>query len=214
MSSIREDTIFYSSGTLQIEGLYAERSGEAGAVICHPHPQLGGCMQNNVVVSMIGALLIHGYSTLRFNFRGVGRSEGNYDNGIGEQEDIGGAVCWMEKKGKTAILLAGYSFGAWVGARWLQNHEIEYPAILISPPINVMDFDFSTLVGKIGLFVCAERDQYCDHERIKDIADSMNSRFALISDADHFYFGYESAIVSVLDKYLTDESQSQKNIIS
>jgi len=202
-ATMREETIFYPSGKLRLEGLYAKNEGEDGAVICHPHPQLGGSLQNNVVVSMITALYIHGGSTLRFNFRGVGRSEGTYDNGLGEQEDIDSAISWMRQKGKTNILLAGYSFGAWVSAKWLQNHDIECPAILVSPPINVMDFDFSCLNGKIGLIVCAERDQYCAHERIKDIAHKINCRFTLITDADHFYFGKEAEIITAISDYLT-----------
>jgi alpha/beta superfamily hydrolase len=198
MISMREESIFYSSGRLQLEGLYAENNGNEGAVICHPHPQLGGSMQNNVVVAMITSFFINGFSTLRFNFRGVGRSSGSYDNGIGEQEDISGAVSWMRQKGKTNILLAAYSFGAWVGAKWLQNNEIEHPAVLVSPPINVMDFDFSALTGKVGLIICAEKDQFCSCEQMKDIARSINCRFELIPDADHFYFGNESEIVAVL----------------
>ena len=201
-ATMKEETIFYQSGKLQLEGLYAENEGEEGAVICHPHPQLGGSMQNNVVVSMITAFFIHGNSTLRFNFRGVGRSEGSYDNGIGEQEDISSAVSWMKQKGKADILLAGYSFGAWVSAKWLQNHDVEHPAILVSPPINVMDFDFPPLTGKIGLIVCAENDQYCAHERMKDIAHKIDCRFELIPDSDHFYFGNESEIIAALNDYL------------
>jgi len=204
---MREENIFYQSGKLQLEGLYAENEGEEGAVICHPHPQLGGSMQNNVVVSMITALFIHGNSTLRFNFRGVGRSEGSYDNGIGEQEDIGSAVSWMKQKGKANVLLAGYSFGAWVSAKWLQNHDIERPVILVSPPINVMDFDFSSLAGRIGLVVCGGRDSFCAHDRMKEIARRMNCRFELIPDADHFFFGNESELVSILNAYLVPERQ-------
>jgi len=199
---MREETIFFPSGTLQLEGLYGENTGDKGSVICHPHPQLGGSMENNVVVSLITVLLINGYSTLRFNFRGVGRSEGTYDNGLGEQDDIGGAVSWMQQRGKRNILLAGYSFGAWVSVKWFQDHDLDHPAILIAPPINVMDFDFSPLAGRIGLVVCGGRDQFCAHGRMKEIARSMNCSFELIPDADHFFFGNESEMVSILNAYL------------
>jgi hypothetical protein len=198
---MKEESIFYESGSLQLEGLYAKNNGNLGAVICHPHPLMGGSMQNNVVVAMITSLFAHGFSTLRFNFRGVGRSSGNYDNGVGEQDDISGAVSWMRQKGKTSDILAAYSFGAWVSAKWLQSNQIEHPAILVSPPIDVMDFDFSALTGKVGLIVCAEKDQFCDCERIKDIAHCVKCRFELIPDTDHFYFGSESGIVAAIHNH-------------
>jgi uncharacterized protein len=204
---MKEEKIIFPSGALQLEGLYGENKGDKGSVICHPHPQLGGSMENNVVVSLITALLIHGYSTLRFNFRGVGRSEGTYDNGLGEQDDIGGAVSWMRQRGKGNMLLAGYSFGAWVSVKWLPDHDLDHPAILIAPPINVMDFDFSSLAGRIGLVVCGGRDSFCSHDRMKEIARRMNCRFELIPDADHFFFGKESELVSILNAYLAPERQ-------
>lgn len=202
MKAMREEPIVYPSGKLNLEGLFAENSGQKGAVICHPHPQLGGSMQNNVVVSLITALFFHAFSTLRFNFRGVGNSKGAYDNGIGEQEDIEDAVAWIRQKGKTEILLAGYSFGSWVSAKWLRNHDLEQPAILISPPIQVMDFDFSSLAGKVGLVVCAENDQYCSPEKMREIAGQINCRFEVIPEADHFYFGCEGKMIAALNRYL------------
>ncbi len=199
---MREEAIVFQSGMLQLEGLYAENAGDEGCIVCHPHPQMGGTMENNVVEALISALFIHGYSTLRFNFRGVDRSEGTYDNGVGEQEDIGAAISWLKQKGKFNVLTAGYSFGAWVSAKWLQDHQNEHPAILIAPPINVMDFDFSPLAGKIGLVVCGGRDPYCAHERMKDIARRIGCHFEFLPNADHFFFGRESELVALLNAYL------------
>ncbi|OPY84028.1 MAG: Alpha/beta hydrolase family protein [Syntrophus sp. PtaU1.Bin208] len=199
---MREEAIFFKSGTLQLEGLYAENAGDQGSIVCHPHPLMGGAMENNVVEALISALFIHGFSTLRFNFRGVGRSEGTYDNGVGEQKDIGAAVSWLKQEGKFNVLPAGYSFGAWVSAKWLQDHENEHPAILIAPPINVMDFDFSPLAGKIGLVVCGGRDTFCAHERMKDIARQIGCRFECIPNADHFFFGRESELIAFINAYL------------
>jgi len=206
---LKEDIVFFPSGNLQLEGSYAENAGDRGGVVCHPHPQMGGSMDNNVVESLVTALYVKGYSTLRFNFRGVGRSEGVYGNGIGEQEDIGGAVSWMRNKGKGDILPAGYSFGAWVGAKWLANHDGVRPAVLIAPPINLMDFDFFSLAGKIGLVVCGGRDPFCAHERMGDMARRINCRFELIHDADHFFFGDESKLIAVLNDFLNHEGDKK-----
>ena len=83
-----EEPVFFMSGTLQIQGLLQTKPGDKGVVITHPHPLYGGSMHNNVVESLVHAYQQAGYATLRFNFRGVGSSQGKYDDGQGEQEDV------------------------------------------------------------------------------------------------------------------------------
>jgi len=203
MASIREETIFYSSGALQIEGLYAERSGEAGAVICHPHPQLGGCMQNNVVVSMIGALLIHGYSTLRFNFRGIGRSEGFFDNGIGEQEDLKSAVKYLKFIGYGPVLLAGYSFGAWVSSKVSMSDDISDDIsglVMVSPPLAEMDFNFEH--AGVDLVIAGDSDPFCPLDSLAGYSASYGFKVAVVHGADHFYFGREVELIGRLKIFL------------
>ena len=108
---INEERVFFESGGLTIEGLYAPGEGSKGVVVTHPHSQMGGSMANNVVDALVAAFHDHGYATLRFNFRGVGRSEGRFDDGVGEQDDVTGAIAFLKEKGLSDITLAGYSFG-------------------------------------------------------------------------------------------------------
>ncbi len=102
-----------------LEAILRERGQAGGAVICHPHPQFGGSMHNNVVESIEEGFVLSGFSTLRFNFRGVGYSEGTYDEGNGEIRDVVAACTFMrnliDHEGR--LVLAGYSFGAWVASR-------------------------------------------------------------------------------------------------
>ena len=94
-----EKNIVFESGDLKLEGLLDQVAGDRGVVITHPHPQYGGTMHNNVVESLVNAYGRAGYTTLRFNFRGMGRSEGHYDEGVGEQVDVGCAVAYLKDLG-------------------------------------------------------------------------------------------------------------------
>ena len=95
-----EEPVFFMSGTLQIQGLLQTKAGDKGVVITHPHPLYGGSMHNNVVESLVHAYQQAGYATLRFNFRGVGSSQGKYDHGQGEQEDVKAALYYLAEQGK------------------------------------------------------------------------------------------------------------------
>jgi alpha/beta superfamily hydrolase len=183
-----EQQVFYDSpGGIRIEGRYADSGGATGAVIAHPHPLMGGDMGNPVVQAVAETLSEGGISTLRFNFRGVGRSSGRYESGVGEQEDLLAAVSFLEKEDKRRIILIGYSFGAWIVAGVLTRKCLP-PAILISPPIALLGFDFEPLRGSIGLIICGSRDSYCPSERIGQIAAGLSCPLVSL-DADHFFMG-------------------------
>ena len=107
-----EKQIRFLSGDIEIEGLLYSSEGNKGVVITHPHPLYGGNMYNNVVKALVRIYQLAGYSTLRFNFRGVGLSKGTYGNGIGEQEDVRAALLYLAQEGKQSLDLAGYSFGS------------------------------------------------------------------------------------------------------
>lgn len=100
-----EEKISFLSGDYELEGLFAKVSGDKGVVITHPHPLYGGDMYNPVVNTIASAYQKNGFATLRFNFRGVGKSQGNYDDGIGEQKDVNSAILYLSEMGiKKAFL--------------------------------------------------------------------------------------------------------------
>ena len=197
-----EKPVCFSSGAIQIEGLYAAKDGGNGVVISHPHPRMGGSMHNNVVEALVEVFFENNFSTLRFNFRGVGRSDGVYDEGKGEQEDLIAAVKYFANEGKTQIVLAGYSFGAWITTGMLRRDPDISDVVLVSPPIDFLDFDWSGLAGRIGMVVCGDRDQFCPVDSLKRLVESLACRLELVRGADHFYFMKEKDLKEAIGTYL------------
>lgn len=194
---------FFSEG-YEIEGLFNLRDENKGIVVTHPHPLYGGDMYNLVVESIAHVYGLKGYSTLTFNFRGVGRSQGKYDNGVGEQKDVLAALSFLADTGMERIDLAGYSFGAWVNAHVVQEETSVNNVIMISPPVGFMDFKSIGEMDRLKYVVTGSRDEIAPADAVKEMLSKWNpnARFEVIEGADHFYGGYlkplESALSSIL----------------
>jgi uncharacterized protein len=199
-----EERIFFQAGELKIEGLLEEVHGEKGVVVSHPHPLYGGTMHNNVVRAVAHAYQEEGYSTLRFNFRGVENSEGEFDNGVGEQEDVKAALKTLGKKHED---LAGYSFGSWVNALGLKKFEEAARLIMVSPPVSFIDFGFLGYNPKIRLVVCGSRDEIAEYKKVEKMLPKWNDQaaFHVIQGADHFYSGYEEELIGIIGVFLKEE---------
>jgi len=155
------EPVFFMSDTLQIQGLLQSRPGDKGVVITHPHPLYGGSMHNNVVESLVHAYQQAGYATLRFNFRGVGSSQGRYDDGQGEQEDVNAALHYLAEQGTNVVDLAGYSFGAWVGLQAVQIPTVRRKMAsltMVSPPVGMIDTGAVVPIDCLRLAVTGSRD--------------------------------------------------------
>ena len=198
------EKILIQSDNLQIEGLLDRRTTDKGVVISHPHPLYGGNMYAAGVESIVHAYWKKGYTTLRFNFRGVGNSQGLYDNGVGEQQDVLAALSFLSETGTKQIDLAGYSFGAWVNAHAVQHDTPMERMVLVSPPVGFMDFTKIAAIHRLKLVVTGSRDQIAPAEQIKTLLPSWNpeARFEVIEGADHFYGGYLDRLEKILDDYL------------
>jgi len=196
-----EERIFFEAEGLKIEGLFENLGGERGVVISHPHPLYGGSMHNNVVKAVAHAYQEEGYSTLRFNFRGVERSEGDFGNGVGEQEDVKAA---LKTLGKKSMDLAGYSFGAWVNALGLAKFEEAQRLIMVSPPVSFIDFSFLQYSPKIKLVICGTRDEIAEYKKVEKMLPKWNDQalFRVIQGADHFYSGYEEELIDIIGEFL------------
>jgi alpha/beta superfamily hydrolase len=205
---MKEENIIFPSGSLQLEGYYAPSGSGRGVVITHPHPLMGGSLENNVVETLVKTFFHQGYATLRFNFRGVGLSEGRYDEGFGEQEDVWAAAGVLKQKGVREIFLAGYSFGAWVNVQILRRRPSLSGGILVSPPIDLMDFDFSDLAGRILLILAGDQDPYCSIPRLLEMAGRIQAPVKLLPGADHFYFGREKELSAGLAELWSGQSGS------
>lgn len=184
-----EEKIFFDAEGLKIEGLLEHLPGDRGVVVTHPHPLYGGSMHNDVVETVVRAYREREYSTLRFNFRGVGGSEGRHDRGVGEREDVGAALSYLAGLGKTRIDLAGYSFGAWVNALGAASFEAAHRFVMVAPPLNFLDFSSLGPCSRTALVIVGSRDPFADVEAVRGMLRSWNSEACLrvIDGADHFY---------------------------
>jgi hypothetical protein len=178
----------FESENLRLEGMLERVSGTKGVVITHPHPLYGGDMDNPVVLAMRNAYRRKGFSTLRFNFRGVGGSGGRHDKGIGERRDVLAARAWLAGLGMADIDLAGYSFGAWVNAGVSDGFQ---RMVVVSPPLAFIDFGPPAPIPNLDLIVTGSRDEIAPPAMIDRVRARWNpaAAFEVIPGADHFYTG-------------------------
>lgn len=202
-----EKEIFFHSGSLRIEGVLDECPGEKGVVVTHPHPLYGGDMYSNVVEAICQAYRQREYTCLRFNFRGVGLSQGAYDNGVGEQDDVMAALDYLIALGKKEIDLAGYSFGAWVNAQGLERYKQAKRMIMVSPPVSAMDYSFLSYNPKIKLVVSGSRDDIAGTQGIREGLPVWNPEAVLriIDGGDHFYGNKTGELKTIIDEFLGDQ---------
>jgi uncharacterized protein len=184
-----EEPVSFTSANLHLEGMLEKASATQAVMIAHPHPLYGGDMDNPVVLAVRRAYLGKGYSTLRFNFRGVGKSEGRFDNGVGERQDVSAALAFLADLGMMAIDLAGYSFGAWVNAGLSTGFQ---RMLMVSPPVAFISFDPPTPIPSLRLIVTGGRDDIAPARLISTCKPQWNpaAAFEVIPDADHFYTGF------------------------
>ena len=179
------------------------------AVICHPHPLYGGSMDNNVVISVQAVFQELDWSAARFNFRGVGRSSGEYAEGIGEREDLK-AVCRFlrDQSGKHhELCVVGYSFGACMALGAIAEGLAMDRLILISPPIDFMPFDGLRLPSVPCLITLGDRDDFC---RVASLhgwlegqpASALKPQVATFPDGDHFSWGKEGFLQEQIRLFL------------
>lgn len=203
-----ESRITFPCGDLKLEGLLTLPEGGApgAAVVCHPHPMYGGSMYNNVVEAVLEALWRRQFATLRFNFRGVGDSEGEYDGGEGELDDVREAVAFLAgKAGVKSVVLAGYSFGASVSLRAGLTDPAVDRLVLVALPVAMMT-GTSDSTSKPVLLVSGDCDSYSPLEPLRTLAGKLGSRTRLeiLAGADHFFGGYEARLSALIGAALAD----------
>lgn len=175
------------------------------AVICHPHPQYGGTMDNNVVMAARDVLSEKGYGTIRFNMRGVGSSTGSYDNGEGEADDVAAVFRHAQESGKASegVHLVAYSFGAWVALKAVTKGLSPSTLTLISPPVDFTDFGDLALPACPCLIVSGDADDFCSELSLRrwldpQAKDRDDVSVRILPLTDHFYFGREGPLEDAL----------------
>jgi alpha/beta superfamily hydrolase len=162
------------------------------AVVCHPHPLFGGTMHNKVVYQAAKSLDALGLPVLRFNFRGTGKSEGKHDRGEGERGDVRAALDFLAAEfPNVPLLVAGFSFGCWVGLRVGCEDARVISLIGLGAPVNSADFSYLTRCAKPKLFVHGGNDMYGDPVKLNNLVSSLpgENRVVVVEDADHFFVG-------------------------
>jgi uncharacterized protein len=175
------------------------------AVICHPHPLFGGTLHNKVVYQATKSLDALGLAVLRFNFRGAGLSAGVHDHGIGEQDDVRAAVDFLaEEFWGVPLLLAGFSFGCWVGLRVGCEDPRVKLLIGIGAPVNDSDFSYLRTCAKPKLFVHGLNDVHGDVRKLRELVPSLpgQNELAIVEGADHFFAGKLGQLGAAIENWL------------
>ena len=190
------------AGLLEAELLQAPLEKTITAILCHPHPQYGGSMHDAVLGTTSDVLLANGVNCLRFNFRGVGASEGRFDDAVGEQQDLQAVVDWVQYEyPRDALWLVGYSFGAHVISLALANEVINPTpkrTFLIAPPNGVMNETRQFDGLEKTTFIAGSQDNFCDISQLP-------GEPLIIEGADHFFSGQHDELAETVQASLSPE---------
>lgn len=204
--------VIFAGPAGRLEGRYqhSERTGAPAALILHPHPLYGGNMNNKVVYELFYVFQRRGFSTLRFNFRGVGRSQGEFDGGTGELSDAASALDWLQtyNPNATTYWIAGFSFGAWISMQLLMRRPEINGFISVSPPANTYDFSFLAPCPSSGILIHGTADQVVPQADVERLAERLQSQkgitidFEKIEGANHFFERHIEELVQCVETYL------------
>ena len=197
----------------RLEGRY-HHSKEAGAplaLLMHPHPMHGGTMNNRVTYTMYQSFQKLGFSVMRFNFRGVGRSQGRYDGGVGEIGDAAAALDWMQavNPGHGGLWISGYSFGAFIGMQLLMRRPEVSGWVSVAPPANHYDFGFLAPCPCGGLMLHGDSDELVPEPAVKKLVDKLNTQknvtvdYRILPGADHVFASHADAVGVALEDHVT-----------
>jgi alpha/beta superfamily hydrolase len=215
--------VLFNGHAGRIEGRYhkSERANAPVALILHPDPNFGGTMNNKVVYSLFSCFKDLGFSVLRFNFRGVGRSQGTFDDGLGELSDATVALDWLQSMNPDAkqCWIAGYSFGAWIGLQLLMRRPDINNFIAVTPPANEKDFSFLAPCPASGLIIQGGKDEIVNPAEVERMARRLNQQrhveidFAMIEDGDHMYNERLKDLYKVSGQYVISAMMRRPQIV-
>ena len=188
--------VIFTGAAGRIEGRYhpARQKNAPIGIVLHPHPQFGGTMNHQIIYQIYYAFAHRNFSVLRFNFRGVGRSQGSFDHGLGELSDAASALDWAQSINPEArsCWIAGFSFGAWIGMQLLMRRPEIESFIAVSPPANVYDFTFLAPCPSSGLILQGDQDTVVPVESVQRLVNKLSHQrdikidFRKIAGADRF----------------------------
>lgn len=199
---------FFEGPAGRIEAILKEPDAPVtrAAIVCHPHPLFGGTMHNKVVFRIARAFQDSGFAVLRFNFRGVGRSEGEHDDGIGEQDDLRAAIELVEEKyPKAEIWVAGFSFGSVVMLRAASCDDRVRAIVAAGVPVSKYDLRTIGRCKKPKLFVQGSLDQFGSADVLERMFASVDEpkQLKIIEGGEHFFEGHLNELVEAVASFIS-----------
>lgn len=204
--------VIFNGPTGRLEGRYhpAEDKHAPIAMILHPHPKFGGTMNNQVAYNLYYMFQERGFTTFRFNFRGVGRSQGQFDHGPGELSDAAAALDWVQSfhPDSNGCWIAGFSFGAWIGMQLLMRRPEIEGFMSIAPQPNIYDFSFLAPCPSSGLIIHGSEDKVVPEEDVQGLVDKLNAQKGIrithlqVENANHFFSDHHEELITECGTYL------------
>ncbi|NWF78008.1 MAG: dienelactone hydrolase family protein [Chloroflexi bacterium] len=208
---MKKTRVNFPAGRLVLEGILSIPEGAPpfpAVIVCHPHPLYGGSMDNNVVNSLCETLTQASLVSFKFNFRGVGGSQGEFGQGIGEQEDVEAAISFVstvKEVDSQRIGLAGYSAGAAFALPVVFDDPRIKALAAVSPPLSMFDLDFLKGCLKPKLFISGSRDNLIPIDQFHKFCQNLPEpkECETVEGADHFWWGYESRLAAKVVAFFT-----------
>ncbi len=206
--------VIYNGPAGRLEGRYQPAKDKAAPIAMvlhpHPHPKFGGTMNNQIVYDLFYMFVARGFTTLRFNFRGVGRSQGEFDYGQGELSDAASSLDWIQSlhPDSQGCWIAGYSFGAWIGMQLLMRRPEIEGFMSIAPQPNLYDFSFLAPCPSSGLIIHGDKDTLAPARDVQGLVDKLRQQRGImvtqkqIEGANHFFSDQHDQLIGECSNYL------------
>ena len=209
--------VFIPGPAGRLEGRYFKNQKQKSpiAIVLQPHPQYSGTMNNRIVVEIFNAFLENGFSVLRLNFRGVGKSDGTFDNGQGELSDAAAALDWVERENQdySQCWVSGFSFGSLICMQLIMRRPEVTRFVAIAPQPNVYDFTFLAPCPTSGQIIYGEKDELVSKDSIDELNNRLKNQkgievdFFEIKNANHFFSNKEDDLKKTMDSYVKKSTE-------
>lgn len=209
-----------NAGRIEARYHHCRKPGAPLVIVLHPNPLQGGTMNNRVTLTLYKAFIENGFSAIRFNFRGVGKSEGVYDKGEGELTDTAAVLDWIQSinQGQRQLWVAGFSFGALIGMQLLMRRPEIAGFVSVCPPVDQYDFSFLAPCPVSGMIINGQDDIACPVEHVDKLVDKLNTQrgikidYRVIPNCGHSFTNHLDTIEQCVTEYL--QSKKQKNVVN
>tara|TARA_B100000029_G_C17245952_1_gene840872 strand:+ start:151 stop:792 length:642 start_codon:yes stop_codon:yes gene_type:complete len=203
-------------GKIQANYRHGQKKDLGIALILHPDPTRGGTMNTKVVYELYKCFVNNGFSTMRFNFRGVGKSDGKFDGGEGELSDSAAILDWLQINNPNAknCWVAGFSFGAWIAMQLLMRRPEINRFVSVSTPADTRDFSFLAPCPSSGILIHGDKDDISSHETSKILSEKLQKQkkikveFKSIKSSDHFFMNHMDQLTQSVNDYIKSEITS------